>query len=96
MSGREPPYSKAEYIDESNASLGVSEVTFARLDPARRDHILRRVAEWRLLVQSGLSIKPGNEDAARELFLEMLHVIRLLMSDHLARRPWYLRLLGFK
>lgn len=105
MSSRQQaPYKDPAYIDHTNAELGLTETPgFVRLDRARRDHIIRRVAEWRLFLNSGFSVQPGNEKAAEELFDEMLHVIRLLVSDHLAREaegrpvpPWYLRLLGFK
>lgn len=88
------PYADGAYIDKANRKLGAVPEEFERLSAARRDAIMRRMADWNLVDAN--SLNGQHPDAFRETFIEMRHVIRLLISDHLARRPWWRRVLGLR
>lgn len=85
------PWDKSEYIDNANAKLGLAgdPDDFVRLTGERFSRIARRVAELQLIDPETLS-----EDGAREAFRDARRAAELLISDRLARRPWWKRLLG--
>ena len=92
MKLQEAPYRHTEFIDKTNVALGVDTAgEYARLTSAQRGHIGRRIAEWRLVDPDTL-----NEASAREMFMEARRIVALLLSDHHARCPWWLRMLGWK
>lgn len=84
------PWDNPEFIEKTNRTLGLEgdPDDFVRLSGERFGRIARRIAELKLIDPETLS-----EEGAREAFRDARRSAELLISDRLARRPWWKRVL---
>lgn len=77
------------YVEQLNKTYGVA-LEADRLNARRFHGFTLRAAEWNMLNLEHIE----NPDALRNLCYELRHTVNCLVSDRMARRRWWHRLLG--